>query len=151
MNVLLGASPSNRALTSTDLSIHFSVTGLTPQTFATYDKLAAYYNAAKKNGLSDSAIAAGIQSQPDFFLTGDKRSVAYGVLAVAKTIREGTGIADVYADGSTPSWTEAYDMGLGKLTGPWEDIPWGKIALGIGGAILAYGFVTGMGKGLVSK
>lgn len=148
MIVRLGADVSTRAMRATDLSAHFQRTGLPIQSFNTYERLAAFYNHESARGLSESALASAIQAKPDLFITGDKFRVAHGVLAVARTIRGGTAIADVP---TSPSWEESYNMGLGKVTGNWADIPWGKFALAVGGVVLAYGFVSGMGRGVVSR
>src|SRR5690606_23395919 len=86
--------------------------------------------------------------QKGLIINGDPHAVAFGVIAAAKTIRQGTAAVDV---DRTPSWEEAYNMGIGKVTGSWDEIPWTRIALVGVGLLAAYGFATGLGKGIVSR
>lgn len=132
-----------REMRPADIEAHFNATGLPLQTFNVYEHLAAMYNSLQAQGKTDNEIAKAIMTQaPALFIAGDAKSVAYGVTAVALTIRKGYPMSEV---DRSPTWKEAYDMGLGKLTGPWDSMPSvGKIALVAGAAAAVVYLVPGM-------
>jgi len=149
MNVLLGGAASSRSLTVSDLAAHFRATGLPGQSVHTYTKLAEFYNSLAGKGMTETDKGNAIKAyQKGLIINGDPHAVAFGVIAAAKTIRQGTAAVDV---DRTPSWEEAYNMGIGKVTGSWDEIPWTRIALVGVGLLAAYGFATGLGKGIVSR
>jgi len=118
-------------------------------------RMVKHWRDYKRDGMSDNWILAELKAQKMAIGGGTATpSGVYPNLSDTQIVNFVTAMKRLSAGDmpenpwERPSMEEAYDMGLGKFM---EEIPWGKIALGIGGAILLYGFATGAGKGLTAR
>lgn len=128
---------------------------------ATIRKMIRYYRQYKLDGMSDAWILKEMRA---------KRSIIGGVVATPGGVYPVLTDAQIsnfvtalqrlskgdmpYNPWEKPTWEEAYASSLGKLPGlpsTLAEIPWGKIALVVGGGVLLYGFVNGMGRGVGSR